>query len=231
MEHPFRLRQRARTVLLRLLARSPRNLALCLALLASLTACPGGDQGQDSATVTRSRVNAVTTPAVAPLSAEAASWCDHTYPAGQGPLLDMPPVEPAWSDADKPSTPGSGSFIWVNLWATWCKPCVRELPLLADWTRSLRSERVPLEVWYLSVDEETAPLRDFHTANPRLATGVTLRLTRQEALDPWLKRYSVDPSVSSIPIHLLAGPDGRVRCVRTGGLGEGDYPIVRELLR
>jgi thiol-disulfide isomerase/thioredoxin len=47
----------------------------------------------------------------------------------------------------------------VNFWATWCAPCVAEMPSLARLERALGRES--LAVVGVSVDESEADLRDF----------------------------------------------------------------------
>jgi thiol-disulfide isomerase/thioredoxin len=43
-----------------------------------------------------------------------------------------------------------GKVILVNVWATWCPPCARELPLLERLRDVVRSE--PLEIVAVSID-------------------------------------------------------------------------------
>ncbi|WP_162180430.1 TlpA disulfide reductase family protein [Methylocapsa aurea] len=45
-----------------------------------------------------------------------------------------------------------GKAVLVNFWATWCPPCRRELPLLAELQEIVRSE--PLEIVAISIDKE-----------------------------------------------------------------------------
>jgi thiol-disulfide isomerase/thioredoxin len=41
-------------------------------------------------------------------------------------------------EGDTPPAPGSGGILVVNFWATWCKPCKQEMPLLDRLHRRLR---------------------------------------------------------------------------------------------
>jgi hypothetical protein len=55
-------------------------------------------------------------------------------------------------------------------------------------------------------------------------------LASSKELDGWLARYEKVPS-TSIPIQILVAPGGRVRCVRSGSLRDGDLPLVEAVMR
>ncbi|RJO69597.1 MAG: TlpA family protein disulfide reductase [Myxococcales bacterium] len=169
----------------------------------------------------RQRVDAVKS--TVPQNDIPANWCDRLYlPPTQGPLVSLPPLDPARRLA-------SGKFVWLNFWATWCKPCVKEMPLLARWQTLLTGEGVPFEVLYLSVDEAPAELSAWLKAHPEIPAGQAARLSKVDDLTTWLAPFSLGEA--SVPIHALIGPDGRVRCVRAGSLVEGDLRTVRALAR
>ena len=52
-------------------------------------------------------------------------FCDVSAALGEGRPLELPPLE-------GPSAP-VGGWRWVNVWATWCPPCVEELPRIVAW--------------------------------------------------------------------------------------------------
>ncbi|NLH12342.1 MAG: TlpA family protein disulfide reductase, partial [Holophagae bacterium] len=121
-------------------------------------------------------------------------------------------------------------WVWVNLWATWCVPCKREIPLLVTWRDQLRRDGVPFDLVFVSVDDTGGVLADFLGSHPDVAPEPSLRLLQPKGLESWLGRYQPEPS-GSIPVHLIAAPGLEVRCVRAGSLREGDYPTVRALMR
>ncbi len=155
-------------------------------------------------------------------------WCDLEFDAAQAPALAALPGVPARAGATPTLTPKN--WVWLNLWATWCKPCLREMPLLTSWREQLRNDGVSLDLWFLSVDEEEGELTKFLRANPKVAPAPSLRASSPAALEMWLKHYLPDPS-TPIPIHMLVAPGGAVRCIRTGSLQESDYALVRDRLR
>jgi thiol-disulfide isomerase/thioredoxin len=167
--------------------------------------------------------------AVRAASAPSASekWCDVFYAHEQAPLFELPPAEPA--TGDQIPALAADRWLWINLWATWCAPCLREMPLLAEWHERLKKEGVSVEVWYLSVDEDPEDWRHFLERHPQVAGATSLRLEAISHLEPWLKKYRID-SPAAIPIHLLVAPGGKVCCGRVGQLHPADYPAVKKLL-
>jgi peroxiredoxin len=75
------------------------------------------------------------------------------------------------ADVDLPALDGQslrlqeqrGKVVLVNFWATWCPPCVQEMPLLETLYQSLRQR--PFVVWAVAMKEnrdKVAPFMDKH---------------------------------------------------------------------
>jgi len=190
---------------------------LVFSVLLSATACHETATPQEPV---RSRFDAVK---AAP-GALQAKWCDLVHEGAGAPAPDLPRTEPP-----APPLP-RGRWIWLNFWATWCAPCVRELPLLARWRELLEHDGVPVDVWMISLDEDAADVAKFVSAHRDVVPKVSLRVAETASMDAWTKTQGLD-AASSIPIHALVAPDGRVRCVRAGSLAEGDFHLVRSVLR
>jgi cytochrome c biogenesis protein CcmG/thiol:disulfide interchange protein DsbE len=56
-----------------------------------------------------------------------------------------------------------GQIVVVNLWATWCPPCVEETPSMVQFAEKMKSHGVV--VLGISVDEDANALRDFVNEN------------------------------------------------------------------
>jgi thiol-disulfide isomerase/thioredoxin len=188
---------------------------------AGLAGCPAAEKAPPPNT----RYQAVKAALTA--KAPSAEWCDLEFAAGTGARLVVPPATPARKPVGALST---GRWTWFNLWATWCKPCLREMAVLLSWRDRLRQDGVALDLWFLSLDEDADELAKFLAAHPEVAPAPSLRASSPADFRAWVKNYTIDASMP-IPIHLLAAPDGRVRCVRNGSLDEGDYSTVAALLR
>jgi thiol-disulfide isomerase/thioredoxin len=156
-------------------------------------------------------------------------WCDAAFAANAGPLLTLPRHAPARPGATAPGSPG-GRWTWVNVWATWCAPCRREMPLLLSWRDQLRKSGRDVDFWFVSIDADQGDLSAFLQGHPEIAPGVSVRLVSNKEFEPWLHRYQPDAG-GAIPVQVIAGPDGRVRCVRGGSLGDGDFPTIDAMLR
>ena len=79
-------------------------------------------------------------------------------------VLEAPPVQPAssFSRADGAQMQLSdykGKVILLNVWATWCAPCVAEMPSLDALQAAKGSER--FEVVTVSLDRTTAEIEAF----------------------------------------------------------------------
>jgi thiol-disulfide isomerase/thioredoxin len=112
----------------------------------------------------------------------------------------------------------AGRTVLVNFWATWCVPCVAEMPSLERLRRKLAPERV--EVVAVNFQENAARIQPFVE---RL--GVTFPIVRDH--DGTLRtawRVGVFPSTYVI------GPDQRVRFVAVGEV-DWDNPDVESRIR
>jgi len=57
-----------------------------------------------------------------------------------------------------------GQLVLLNFWASWCGPCVEEMPRLAAWQRDYGG--AGLQVIGVSMDDEAAPVRKFLARHP-----------------------------------------------------------------
>jgi len=146
------------------------------------------------------------------------AFCDFHKRDDSGPLLQVPPVGEV-----KVLGPKDGRWLWINIWATWCKPCVEEMPRIAAWQKKL--PHVDLE--FVSMDDSDADVAKFQQAHPDAPH--TARLADSKSEPDWIKQLGLD-SAAPIPVHVFVSPTGHVRCARAGGIREQDYAAIEKLL-
>ena len=57
-----------------------------------------------------------------------------------------------------------GKLVLLNFWASWCAPCLEEMPRLSAWQRKYGA--AGLQVIGVSMDDEAAPAKRFVAKNP-----------------------------------------------------------------
>lgn len=151
------------------------------------------------------------------------------------PPRDLPEQTIATSDAEEGSSaavfvPQPGRYTWLNLWAAWCAPCKEEIPRLLAWQKQLRSEGVPFDIEFLSLDDDPRQLQSFLKSQPPDGLRSTYWLKEGSPRTEWLTAVGVDAD-PELPGHLLIDPSGKLRCIVKGAVEDEDLPSVRSLLK
>lgn len=184
------------------------------ALALFLVAC---DDGGTESAAPPSRVVAVSAD---PQDDPADRFCD-VQPEDR-PALELPGL------AEGETAPTGGRRRWLNVWATWCRPCVEEMPLLEEWRERLAEDDVDVELVFLSADRDAETVSGFREQHPDIPE--TLRIGDPTDLPEWAPSVGLDRG-ATLPIHVLTDARGRVTCARTGSLTEEHYAAVRSILR
>ncbi len=140
--------------------------------------------------------------------------------------LDRPiavPSTPVVSKDEGPITLDrfQGKFIVLNFWATWCGPCLRELPSLSRLNERFGGD--DFEVVLISQDRGGFKQTDRFLKKMVKAPREERRITADFAktfIDEKLK-YSRAIGVRSLPTTILIGPDGN-EIGRLAGAAEWD---------
>jgi thiol-disulfide isomerase/thioredoxin len=124
--------------------------------------------------------------------------------------------------AGKPMTIADfkGQVVVLNLWATWCAPCKKEMPTLAKLQASYATQ--PLKVVELSVDRD----RDFAEADEFIAANAPLTLYR----DPGYRfAFGMTPRAEGFPTTVIFDRKGMERA-RLSGDADWSSPEAHDLI-
>lgn len=185
-----------------------------LPFLLALAAC---DDGGDAAAPAPSRVVAVQ---AEESTRTPEAFCDLLPEADDAPTFAMPELAESIDVA-------SDQWRWINVWATWCAPCVEEIPTLVDWEQRLARDGAAVDLVLLSVDSTAEVVRDFRARVPNVPESA--RMADPNGVDEWMRTLGMDQP-PSLPIQILVDPAGRTRCIRAGAVAEEDYAAIERLV-
>lgn len=113
-----------------------------------------------------------------------------------------------------------GRFVVLNMWATWCPPCVKELPSLARAQAALPAERIAI----VAVDlEHNQPVETLEFLRAHGAGDLRVYVDRDLVLMRMFKAYG-------LPLTVIIDPEGR-EIARAFGPEEWDSPAALDYLR
>lgn len=113
----------------------------------------------------------------------------------------------------------------MNFWATWCKPCVAELPHFQAAMEKYKGQKVKFEFYSLDFasDLKTKVLPFIS----RRKLGGTHYLVDEPDYDTWLGLVSKDWQ-GAIPVTLVMGYKGKVRRFENRSFREGQLEALLE---
>lgn len=121
----------------------------------------------------------------------------------------------------------AGGVVLLNVWATWCRPCVAEMPALQRLHEELGGDG--LQVVAVSVDAPLGIVGSFGAAGGDVQEFVDrFGLTFTILLDPAggiQSRYQVN----ALPTTYLIGRDGRIQRKVLGAREWDEAPLVDEI--
>lgn len=131
------------------------------------------------------------------------------------PALSLPDID------GKPRTlkDWPGKWLLVNFWATWCAPCMHEIPAFID--AQARYEKAGLQVLGIAMDDPEAVralMKEKAFNYPSLVGAEDVQLVMEQ----------LGNTIGALPYTVLIAPDGTVRYVELGGV---DTPKLDNLMQ
>jgi thiol-disulfide isomerase/thioredoxin len=215
-----------------------------LLALALAAAC---DRGTSAGTASRSeQVIATGSMPTAASTASSASPEAHPAPAaasrrtlcaGDGNARGrvVPKAAPQHIEADGAPRLAAGSplahgrWTWLNFWAAWCAPCKEEMPRLLAWQERLARAGTPVQVAFVSLDDDSRQLEQFLAQQPPAGVRASYWLNDGPGRTAWLSALKMK-SAPELPEHALIDPAGHVRCFIEGAVEDADYAEIADLV-
>jgi peroxiredoxin len=102
-----------------------------------------------------------------------------------------------------------GKNVMLIFWATWCPPCIAEIPHLIELRKQIGEDKlVMLGISYIDPRNTTEAVRKFVTKNPVINYTIT---STDEATMP--RPYNL---INSIPSSFFIAPDGKIKLAAEG---------------
>ncbi|CAN7520475.1 TlpA disulfide reductase family protein [Caulobacter sp. BE254] len=113
-----------------------------------------------------------------------------------------------------------GQVVVMNLWATWCAPCKKEMPTLAKLQASYATQ--PLKVLPISVDKDV----DLNLVQAEMAANAPLQVYRDK---DYKMSFDLEPRAAGYPTTVIYDKQGRERA-RMSGEADWSSPEARALV-
>ncbi len=159
-----------------------------MAILATAAGCAKGSASEDLGRLAKGGM-AKLVPAKTPI-------------AEPGAALDGPDGKPVHLADFK------GQVVVANLWASWCAPCVKEMPTLAQLQKAYAGK--PLKVLPISLDKGD---QDLAKAKAFIADKAPLQFYHA----PYSLAFSLSPPVEGLPTTVIYDKNGIERARLAGG--------------
>lgn len=137
----------------------------------------------------------------------------------------QPRVAPATVFTDMDNQPHTladfkGQVVVMNLWATWCAPCKKEMPTLAKLAAAYATQ--PVKVLPISVDRDS----DLNLIQAEMAANRPLVSFRDKS---YKMSFDLQPRAAGYPTTVIYDKQGRERA-RISGEADWSSPEARGLV-
>jgi thiol-disulfide isomerase/thioredoxin len=206
--------------------------------IAGATACNDpvkkGPSGRSDQVVSdKSAPTATTTPAVATHAAAAPRGpvCDKSVSGRALPKGGAAFVDETGTVTERAMPAWDGRRArWVSFFASWCGPCKEEMPRIRSFAQRLEQSGQPIDVTYLSIDDDLRQLTAFFAQQPAGGVKSSYWLKDGPGRTAWLSALKMK-SDPPLPEHAIFDGKGHLRCFVSGAIEDGDYAEIAASLR
>lgn len=103
-----------------------------------------------------------------------------------------------------------GNYIYIDVWATWCKPCIAQIPFLKKLEEEYKDANI--KIVSISTDNDRRSGGDWNKAKEKWRTMVKEK--NMSGVQLWAgkdeMRFSEDYVITGIPRFILIDPEGKI---------------------
>jgi thiol-disulfide isomerase/thioredoxin len=96
-----------------------------------------------------------------------------------------------------------GKYVYIDVWATWCAPCKREIPFLQKIEEKYHGKNIAFVS--LSIDKA-----DAHEAWKTMVTEKEMSGIQLFAPSDWSSKFVQDYGIEGIPTFIMIDPEGKI---------------------
>jgi thiol-disulfide isomerase/thioredoxin len=112
-----------------------------------------------------------------------------------------------------------GKPLLINFWATWCGPCLREIPMLKE----LQTARPDLQVVGIAIDKRDLVVE----FADKMQFNYAILIGQSEA---WAAAAALGVNIYALPFTIFAAGDGSILGVHTGELHAEHLEAFRKVV-
>lgn len=137
------------------------------------------------------------------------------------PYMELTLRNTAGEPAALSSLVGTGKWVLIDFWATWCPPCIAEIPHLSEAYAAYHDRG--FEIYGVSLDNDEARWKQYVSTHDMPWTNVIA--VEGDKSSPAAEQYGI----RSIPTNFLISPEGVIvaRDLRGEALGEKLAEVIR----
>ncbi|WP_206485980.1 TlpA disulfide reductase family protein [Thalassotalea sp. G2M2-11] len=128
-----------------------------------------------------------------------------------------PPSQPLFFTGAQNKRPADNGWRLINLWATWCEPCRKEMPLLQELANQVKPTNLSIQL--ISVDIDLNLVKEFVL---QYDISLPIFISPQEVIEQSLDN-------AAYPATYLVSPNGKIVKVYLGAREWSSEQMVTEL--